>query len=361
MNDMPSALWLTTNDALTRFCQSLEAAPYIALDTEFMRRTTYHPKLCLLQICYKDKLALIDPLIEGLDLTPLQQLIYNPRIIKVVHAGSQDMEILYKRWGSVPENVLDTQIMAMFLGLSDNIGLSTLCEAQLGIPLDKSQQNINWAKRPLSPKAMQYAANDAVYLARLFDALYEKLGAKRTWAQEECATLFKDETFEFSPKNAWKKFKLPPHSLSKENAQLLYCCVVLREAIAAKQNILPKRLIDDMQLMAIVNAQDPEKAINALTIKERALFLDLLHNPPALEAYEEKWVSRKVWPTRSALPREKFKKIKQHVAVIAEKYNLYPTLVATKKDIEKTLQGKPSRLDQGWRAPLWQSQEEAHS
>ena len=152
---MPS-YYIDTLEALKDFCQKIETSPYIALDTEFIREKTYYPKLALLQIADSEHCACIDPLaIHNLD--PLIPLLQDQHITKILHAASQDMEIIFQQFGDLPTTVFDTQIAAAILGHGGQVSYAQLVENILGIKLDKTQTRTDWIKRPLSFKQIEYA------------------------------------------------------------------------------------------------------------------------------------------------------------------------------------------------------------
>ncbi|MEC7208488.1 MAG: hypothetical protein VXW11_05335 [Pseudomonadota bacterium] len=156
---------ITTTEDLNSALAEMSGAEFVAVDTEFMRETTYYPKLCLVQLCANQKTVCIDPLAEGLDLSALYELMQNPDIVKVFHAGRQDLEIFVHLTGSVPQPVYDTQIAAMVCGLGDQVGYDKLVQHYTGKSIDKSSRFTNWAERPLTDRLLKYAADDVIYLA----------------------------------------------------------------------------------------------------------------------------------------------------------------------------------------------------
>jgi len=155
---------ITTQAALNAFCESAAKKPFICVDTEFMRESTFYSILCLIQAATDDDEVIIDPLAEGLDLEPFNVLLRNEKIIKVLHAARQDMEIFYAMCGAVPKNVFDTQIAAMALGFGDSAGYGALVKGRLDINLDKGARFTDWSRRPLSEKQLSYAIADVTHL-----------------------------------------------------------------------------------------------------------------------------------------------------------------------------------------------------
>lgn len=210
--------YITKQSDLDAFCLSfLQNKPEIlCVDTEFVRKTTYWPKLCLIQLGFKNQIVLVDPLPERLDLSPLEPIFLDNDILKIFHAARQDLEVFYKLWNTVPQAIADTQILAMVCGFGESISYDKLSEALLGKKIDKSQQHTDWAGRPLSPKQIQYAMGDVEWLELLYEKLIEKAGKKRDYIQEELDTLKNSDIYIGKPENAWTKVKIhtPPQTRS---------------------------------------------------------------------------------------------------------------------------------------------------
>ena len=147
---------ITDNKALTDIVAQFSSAAFLAIDTEFMRETTYYPLLCLIQVSDGTNAVAIDPLADGLDLTPFWQLLKNEAITKVFHAGRQDLEIFVHLMGELPTSIYDTQIAAMVCGLGDQVGYDKLVQHYKSIEIDKSSRFTDWSKRPLSDKQLRY-------------------------------------------------------------------------------------------------------------------------------------------------------------------------------------------------------------
>ena len=164
---------ITTNPALVDFCAELAKAPFIAVDTEFMRETTYWPRLCLIQAASSEVSGIIDPMAEGLDMEPFLDLLRDPKIIKVFHAARQDIEI-FVRLGAMPLPMFDTQVAAMAAGFGDQVSYEALVRQMLKKELDKGSRFTDWARRPLSDAQLTYALGDVTHLAALYPRLRKK-------------------------------------------------------------------------------------------------------------------------------------------------------------------------------------------
>src|ERR1700679_1919569 len=165
---------ITTTADLAAFCQKLADAPFIAVDTEFMRETTYWPRLCLVQVAGPDIAANIDPMADGLDLAPLLALMADESIQKVFHAGRQDVES-FNNLGVIPQPLFDTQIAAMAAGFGDQVAYDSLGRQMLRIEVDKGSRFTDWSRRPLSDAQLKYALADVVHLAELYPKLRARL------------------------------------------------------------------------------------------------------------------------------------------------------------------------------------------
>ena len=165
---------ITTTEALRDFCAKLANQPFITVDTEFMRETTYWPRLCLIQAASATDAAIIDPMAEGLDLEPFLDLLRDPKIIKVFHAARQDTEIFVKL-GAMPKPMFDTQVAAMAAGFGDQVSYEALVRQMLRQEVDKGSRFTDWARRPLSDAQLTYALGDVTHLAALFPKLRDRL------------------------------------------------------------------------------------------------------------------------------------------------------------------------------------------
>jgi len=199
---------ITTNAELESFCARIKSAPFITVDTEFMRETTYLPKLCLVQVASADDAAVIDPMADGLDLAPLLALLADPAIVKVFHAARQDLEIFHNL-GVRTFPVFDSQVAAMAAGFGEQIAYDALVRQMLKIEVDKSSRFTDWARRPLSEAQITYAAGDVTHLAKLYPKLRDRLEreGRLAWVAEEMAALSDPANFNTEPEDAWKRLK----------------------------------------------------------------------------------------------------------------------------------------------------------
>lgn len=202
---------ITDSATLANLCARLADAPFVCVDTEFMRENTYWPELCLIQIADTEEAAAIDPKAADLDLQPLLDLLVNnEEVLKVFHAGGQDIEIIYNLTGKTPYPMFDTQVAAMALGQGEQIGYSNLVDSWLGIQVDKGARFTDWSRRPLDQRQVDYAIGDVTHLAKIFPRMLERL--KKTgrgqWLDQEMERISDPANYANDPDLAWKRVRI---------------------------------------------------------------------------------------------------------------------------------------------------------
>ena len=201
---------ISTSEELAKLCKRLAKSDFVTVDTEFMRENTYWPELCLVQIADDKEAAAIDPLAAGIDLSPLFDLLTdNEDVLKVFHAGGQDVEIIYNFTGRTPHPIFDTQIAMMAVSQSEQIGYSNLVESWLGITVDKGARFTDWSRRPLTERQIDYAIGDVTHLSRIFPKLLERLRktGRGAWLDQEMEKLADPENYRNDPSSAWLRVK----------------------------------------------------------------------------------------------------------------------------------------------------------
>jgi ribonuclease D len=204
---------ITTTADLAAFCDKLKGQPFVAVDTEFMRETTYWPKLCLIQAAAPSAEATIDPLADGIDLEPFLEILRDESILKVFHAARQDVEI-FNNLKAMPRPLFDTQVAAMAAGFGEQIAYDALVRQLLKLELDKSSRFTDWARRPLSDAQLSYALADVTHLAKLYPMLHRRLEAEGRlgWVGDEMANLSDPANYDVDPENAWRRLKPRRHT-----------------------------------------------------------------------------------------------------------------------------------------------------
>ncbi len=250
---------ITTTAALAEFCDACADHPYVTVDTEFLRERTYYSKLCLVQMAYPgqgdENAVIIDPLAEGIDLSPMYDLFRNENVVKVFHAARQDLEIFAVEAGVIPTPFFDTQIAAMVCGFGEQVGYETLVRQIVRESVDKSSRFTDWSRRPLSEKQKAYALADVTHLRVIYEYLAKELEktGRTLWLQEELAVLTNPDTYRMEPENAWKRLKTRSNSrkflsVAKELAHF-------REETAQSRNIPRNRVYKDDALMELASTR----------------------------------------------------------------------------------------------------------
>jgi len=240
---------ITDTATLTELCARLAKSPYVAVDTEFMRENTYWPELCLVQIADDKEAAAIDPLAPDIDLAPLLDLLVdNEDVLKVVHAGGQDIEIVHNLTQRTPHPLFDTQIAAMALGMGEQVGYSNLVESMTGVKLDKGARFTDWSRRPLDKRQIDYAIGDVTYLVQIFPRMLEKLRktGRGAWLDDEMERIADPANYVNDPDLAWQRVKVP--SRKAEVLGRLKAAAAFREREARRKNLPRGRLVKDETL-----------------------------------------------------------------------------------------------------------------
>jgi len=250
---------ITTTAALAEVCKSLSRADYLTVDTEFMREGTFWPRLCLLQIAGPDDAVAVDPLAEGIDLTPVLELLADTSIVKVMHAARQDMEIFFHMTGELPQPLFDTQVAGMVCGLGDQVGYEVLIAKLTGARLDKSSRFTDWAHRPLSESQLNYALGDVTHLRPAYEALLARVEetGRGQWIEEEIALLCDPAIYRFDPVEAWRRLK--PKRAEPRYIAVLQAVAAWREREAMTRDLPRNRVVRDETLLQIA-AHPPTEA-----------------------------------------------------------------------------------------------------
>ena len=242
-------MYIADQESLEDFVRSARDASVLAIDTEFLREKTYYPRLCLLQLSADDRVAVVDPFaVESL--APLKPLFLDGGILKLFHAGRQDLEIILHVMGVLPLPVFDTQIAAALLGHTQQIGLASLVHAELGIQLKKIDSFTDWSQRPLSESQLTYAAEDVLYLPRLYAQMKDKLTAKGRleWLAHDFEELSNPENYEADVRGRYKRLRRVS-SLSRRQLAAAREMAAWRELTAQARDVPRKWVITDEQIV----------------------------------------------------------------------------------------------------------------
>ncbi len=245
---------ITTTDALADLCERLSKSEFVTVDTEFMRENTYWPELCLVQIANDKEAAAIDPLADGIDLQPLLELLTeNEHVLKVFHAGGQDVEIIVNLTGKTPHPLFDTQIAMMAISQSEQIGYANLVESWLNITIDKGARFTDWSRRPLTDRQIEYAIGDVTHLSEIFPKMLNKLvkTGRGAWLDAEMEKLAEVSNYVTDLDLAWRRIRSQgrnPQVLGRLKALAAW-----RESEAQHKNIPRGRIMRDETLADIAS------------------------------------------------------------------------------------------------------------
>ena len=354
-----------TNEALAAFLAELSSAPYLALDTEFLRDQTYYPKLCLIQVAAPGPgglEAIIDPLAPGMDLAPFYELLKRPDIIKVLHAARQDIEIFYLQGGVLPDPLFDTQVAAMVCGFGDAASYETLARKLAHVEIDKSARFTDWSHRPLSKRQLEYALADVTHLRVVYEKLSAQLArsGRSSWVEEEIAALKDPKLYRLDPDLAWKRLK--PRTSNKRFLAMLASLAAWREREAQSRDVPRGRVLKDEALTEIA-AHPPEsdEALERIRAVPKGFANSRLgkglmeaveagRNAPPPDGIAAMPARRKREPSPAAIDL-----LKTLLRLRAEAANVAPRLIANAEDIEKlaAFEDEDVAALRGWRAEVF--------
>jgi ribonuclease D len=353
---------ITTTAELADACTKCAKHPYVTVDTEFLRETTYWPKLCLIQMAVPDDAFLIDPLAEGLDLAPFFALMADESVIKVFHAGRQDIEIIYHLGKLIPSPMFDTQVAAMVCGFGDSISYDQLVQRLTGNRIDKSHRYTDWSRRPLTEKQLTYALADVTHLRDVYHALSDNLEEQNRceWVQEEMEILTSPDTYYTAPVDAWKRMKLRIRKPREFAA--LKMLAAWRESEAQSRDVPRNRILKDEAIfeLAVHQPQTPE-ALTALRSISKGYersktgqdLLQLMHEVSEIPTTDLPEVPKgKNQPEGSGAAVDLMKVL---LKLISEQHGVAAKIIATVDDLEKIACDDDAEVTamKGWRREMF--------
>lgn len=342
-------------DALRALCGRLREASVLALDTEFLRIRTYYPELCLIQVASALEIACVDPL-AGFRLDPLLDVLHDPAITKVMHAGRQDLELFYLLDQRLPGPLFDTQIAAALLGFDDQIGYARLVEQVLGVTLEKAHTRTDWAERPLSAEQLVYAAEDVEYLVPLHETLRARLAARGRldWLEEDARGLLDASLYSIAPDEMWQRVKGHAGLRTPAQRKALELLAAWREREAMNRNRPRQWVLKDAQLVAIARALPTSRA-GLLHVPDLPRVVVERYAPSLLERISSARESRE--DERHAPPEatdpEEVSRLAAFVRERAALHELSPVLLAPRRELVELLRGtRDLAVLRGWRNEL---------
>ncbi|MGA9083807.1 MAG: ribonuclease D [Pseudolabrys sp.] len=352
---------ISTTDDLAAICSRMAKHPFVTVDTEFLRETTYYPLLCVAQMASPEEAVVIDALANGIDLAPFFALMANEGVVKVFHAARQDIEIVWNMAKTIPHPIVDTQVAAMVLGYGDSISYDQLVQRITGDTLDKSHRFTDWTRRPLSDAQVAYALSDVTHLRDVYSKLAADLNkrGRSNWVEAEMDVLTSPETYRADPERAWERLKSRVRK-PKELAVLIEVAA-WREREAQNRDVPRGRVMKD-DVIGDIAVQTP-------TTVERLGHLRSL--PKGFE--RSRWgeqiieaVKRGLERDHKTLPRlERFRPAANGAATVellkvllrmtAERHGVAAKVIATVDDLDRIVADDEADVPamKGWRRELF--------
>jgi ribonuclease D len=358
---VPSLQPITTTSELAAVCGRMASHPFVTVDTEFLRETTYYPLLCVAQMASPEEAVVIDALAPEIDLAPFFELMANEKVMKVFHAARQDIEIVWHRAKLIPHPIFDTQVAAMVLGYGDSISYDQLVARITGDALDKSHRFTDWTRRPLSDAQLSYAVSDVTHLRDVYQALVGDLERRGRvdWVQEEMEVLTSADTYRMDPENAWQRLKTRVRK-PKELAVLIEVAA-WREREAQARDVPRSRVLKD-EVIADIAVQAPTTIEKLKNLRSLPRGFERSRWGEAIVAAVERGLARDL----KSLPRlERFhpsangaavvELLKVLLRMISESHHVAAKVIATVDDLERIaaddLADVPALT--GWRRELF--------
>jgi ribonuclease D len=352
---------ITTTSELAAVCRRMAAHPFVTVDTEFLRETTYYPLLCVAQMASAEEAVVVDALAPGIDLTSFFSLMADANVLKVFHAARQDIEIVWHRAKLIPHPLFDTQVAAMVLGYGDSISYDQLVQRITGDSLDKSHRFTDWTRRPLSEAQLSYAISDVTHLRDVYLALVEDLERRGRvdWVQEEMRVLTSADTYRMEPANAWLRLKTRVRK-PKELAVLIEVAA-WREGEAQARDVPRSRVLKD-DVIADIAVHAPTTAEKLKSLRSVPRGFDRSRWGEAIIQAVERGLQRDVKtlprPARQPAPANGtavVELLKVLLRMISERHHVAAKVIATVDDLERIAADDAADVPAltGWRRELF--------
>ena len=351
---------ITATSELADTCRRMAKEPFVTVDTEFLRETTYYPLLCVAQMASAEEAVVIDALASGMDLSPFYALMANEKVMKVFHAARQDIEIVWHAAKLIPHPIFDTQVAAMVLGYGDSISYDQLVQRITGDTLDKSHRFTDWTRRPLSEAQLRYAISDVTHLRQVYLKLVEDLRhrGRAEWVEDEMRILTSPETYRLDPENAWQRLKTRVRK-PKELAVLIEVAA-WREREAQARDVPRSRVLKD-EVIADLAVQAPTSAEKLTHLRSLPKGFERSRWGEAIVAAVARGLARdpKTLPrpvrTQSAANGAAVELLKVLLRMVSERHHVAANVIATVDDLERI--AADDRADvpalTGWRRELF--------
>jgi ribonuclease D len=353
---------ITTTSELAAVCRRMATQPFITVDTEFLRETTYYPLLCVAQMASADEAVVVDALASGIDLAPFFELMADDKVMKVFHAARQDIEIVWHRAKLIPHPIFDTQVAAMVLGYGDSISYDQLVQRITGDTLDKSNRFTDWTRRPLSDAQLSYAVSDVTHLRQVYAALVDDLGRRGRvdWVQEEMHVLTSADTYRMDPENAWRRLKTRVRK-PRELAVLIEVAA-WREREAQVRDVPRSRVLKD-EVIGDIAVQAPNTLEKLKHLRSLPKGFERSRGAEGIVAAVARGLERepKTLPPLGRLPPPSgngtavVELLKVLLRMISERHHVAAKIIATVDDLERIAADDDAAVPAlaGWRRELF--------
>lgn len=354
---------ISDTKSLSALCKSLAGETFVSVDTEFLRETTYYPKLCLIQVAGEKAAALIDPLAKDIDLKPFYELMTDENVLKVFHAARQDIEIFVNEAGLVPSPVFDTQIAAMVCGFGDQVGYEAIVRKLAKAQIDKSAQFTDWSRRPLSQRQMAYALSDVTHLRTVYERLRAEIDKedRASWLQGDLEELADPNTYRADPEQSWRRIKA--RIQNKKQQATLMAVAAWREREAQAKNVPRGRILKD-EAVAEIAIQIPQnkEALHQLRLLPRgsadsvigkgilaAVAEGLARDPVSIPAAKGR--GEEMTSSQEAAAEV----LKLALKIVCDQQNVAPKLIANSSDIDAIAVSDEADVPalHGWRRTIF--------
>ncbi len=352
---------ISSTSELDAVCRRMASHPFVTVDTEFLRETTYYPLLCVAQMASAEEAVVVDALAPGIDLAPFFSLMADEKVMKVFHAARQDVEIVWHRAKLIPHPIFDTQVAAMVLGYGDSISYDQLVQRITGDALDKSHRFTDWTRRPLSAAQLSYAVSDVTHLRDVYLALVDDLGRRGRvdWVQEEMSVLTSADTYRMDPEHAWRRLKTRVRK-PKELAVLIEVAA-WREREAQARDVPRSRVIKD-EVLADIAVQAPTTTERLKNLRSLPKGFERSRWGEAIVAAVARGLARDM-KTLPHLPRMSaavngtavIELLKVLLRMISEQHHVAAKVIATVDDLERIAADDVADVPalHGWRRELF--------
>ena len=358
--------YINREAALSNYCEQQAQAPWLGLDTEFMRVRTYYPQLCLVQVSSPDSINCIDPRAIA-DLSPLYHLLTRAGLVTIMHAARQDMELILAESGKLPHFVFDTQIAASFCGYGDQIGYAGLVEAITGVKLGKAYTRTDWCRRPLSAGQIDYAEDDVRYLGEMYQVLQKRLRelGREDWFLQESASLLDADAYVIQPRDAWRRVKTRSRMTPVQHQRMM-ALAAWREDTAQREDLPRNWVMRDPELINLVFEYDKvdgavDRAISERARQRRRWRAELEQLLVEIEQSPEPATQQAARPEPMTGSQQKqADRIMAQLKQLAQQLQMSSALLATRRDVNRMVRDGGLQSLSGWRKELLEDELSAY-